>query len=74
MAKISKPTINRKGVPPPETETSINLVRIPDQDLVPLNFKVPAEFKREFKSHAAQLDTSMVQLLMECFVVYKNTK
>ncbi len=74
MAKISKPIINRKGAPPPEVEASTNLTRTPDQELRPMNFKVPAEFKREFKSYATQMDISMVQLLTTCFEFYKKSR
>ncbi len=74
MAKIKKPVINRKGAPPPELEASTNLTREPDQELKPLNFKVPAEFKREFKTYATQLDMSMVDLLQACFEFYRNSR
>ena len=72
MAKIKKPVFNRKGAPPSEIEASINLTREPDQELKPLNFKVPAEFKREFKTYATQMDMSMVTLLQACFEFYKS--
>lgn len=55
-------------------EASTNLTRTPDQDLRPMNFKVSAEFKREFKSYATQMDISMVQLLQECFEFYRNSR
>ncbi|MCF8243864.1 MAG: hypothetical protein K9J37_01890 [Saprospiraceae bacterium] len=74
MAKISKPTTNRKGAPPPEFEARINLSRNSDQDLRPLNFKVPAAFKREFKAYANEMDMSMVSLLVTCFEHYKSTR
>ena len=75
MAKISKPSsTNRKGTPPPDFEASANLTRTPDLDLKPLNFKVKAEFKREFKTYATVNDMSMVQLLQECFEYYKNSR
>ena len=75
MAKISKPSsTNRKGTPPPDFEASTNLNRTPDVDLKPLNFKVNAEFKREFKTYATVNDMSMVKLLQECFEYYKNSR
>ena len=75
MAKISKPSsANRKGAPPPELEASTNLTRTPNEDLKPLNFKVSAEFKREFKTYAAVNDMSMVQLLQDCFEHYKRSR
>ena len=72
MAKISKPVRITKGTPPPEMEASRTLTRAEDSELSPLNFKVPAEFKREFKTLAAQMDISMVELMMRCFQVYKE--
>lgn len=38
----------------------------------PLNFKVPVEFHREFKSYAAQHGMSMVELLQEGFRLIKK--
>lgn len=73
MAKINRPPVNRKGIPPADNETSRNLTRMPDQELRPLNFKVNAEFKREFKAYATQLDKSMVELLQDCFDFYKRS-
>lgn len=74
MAKIRKPLTNRKGVPPREVEATTNLVRSSDQDLRPMNFKVPSSFKREFKTYATELDMSMVDLLQQCFYFYKNNR
>jgi hypothetical protein len=37
----------------------------------PLNFKVPAEFRREFKTYAAQHNKKMKQLLYEAFAALK---
>jgi hypothetical protein len=39
---------------------------------MPLNFKVPAEFRREFKTYAAQHDLSLSKLLQESFRVLKE--
>ncbi|HHM21114.1 MAG TPA: hypothetical protein ENJ20_03725 [Bacteroidetes bacterium] len=64
--------MNRKGTPPPDFAAGNNLNRAPDGDLRALNFKVRAEFKREFKTYATSNDMSMVQLLQECFEYYKN--
>ena len=70
MAKISKPS--RKGTPPPEFEASTNLTRTPNEDLRPLNFKVKASFKREFKTYATANDMSMVDTLKEAFDLLKT--
>ena len=74
MAKIKKPSSNRKGAPPPEVEASANLERLPDTEMRPMNFKVSAAFKREFKSYATQMDISMVELLQRCFAFYRDSK
>ena len=74
MAKISKPATNRKGAPPPEFEAPVNLSRNADQDARPLNFKVSAAFKREFKAFANEMDVSMVSLLTTCFESYRNSR
>ncbi|GIV32412.1 MAG: hypothetical protein KatS3mg030_714 [Saprospiraceae bacterium] len=74
MAKISKPKRATKGAPPAEDEAPVNLKRSADQELKPMNFKVPAAFKREFKTYATELDMSMVELLQQCFYFYKSNR
>lgn len=37
----------------------------------PLNFKVPADFRREFKTYAAQHNKKLNQLLYESFAALK---
>ena len=37
----------------------------------PLNFKVPANFRREFKTYAAQHNKKLNQLLYEAFAALK---
>jgi excinuclease UvrABC nuclease subunit len=43
-----------------------------DGPVVPLHFKVPEQFRREFKTYAAQRGTSMLKLLIEGFELYKQ--
>jgi hypothetical protein len=38
---------------------------------MPLNFKVPADFRREFKTFAAQHNKKLNQLLYEAFAALK---
>jgi hypothetical protein len=40
---------------------------------MPLNFKVPADFRREFKTYAAQHNKKLNQLLYEAFAALKAT-
>ena len=65
---------SRKGLPPVELEASINLHTYDPDDLKPLNFKVPATFRKEYKSYATDNDMSMVELLQKSFEVYKQHK
>lgn len=74
MTKIAPPQRTTKGAPPAMSETLDNLDRPEAADLKPLNFKVPAEFHREFKAHAAIHGISMVELLKEGFDLVKARK
>ena len=42
--------------------------------LAPLNFKVPAKFRREYKIYALQHDMSMVELLQQSFQLMKSQR
>jgi len=42
--------------------------------LSPLNFRVPADFRREFKTYAAQHDLKLNELLRRSFQVYRQTQ
>ncbi|MET4103952.1 hypothetical protein ABIE58_003400 [Roseovarius sp. MBR-78] len=74
MTKIAPPQRTRKGAPPSPSETLDNLHRSEAAELKPLNFKVPAEFHREFKAHAAIHGVSMVELLREGFEMVKKKR
>jgi hypothetical protein len=39
---------------------------------LPLNFKVPPEFRREFKTYAAQHNKKLNELLYEAFAAWKE--
>jgi hypothetical protein len=43
-------------------------------ELVPLNFRLPASFRREFKTYAARHDMKLNELLRECFQAYRQVK
>ena len=43
----------------------------PTAGAMPLNFKVPSEFRREFKTYAAQHNKKLNQLLYEAFDALK---
>ncbi|MGL4667274.1 MAG: hypothetical protein ACRCWR_05025 [Saezia sp.] len=72
-----KPNSNRLGTAPQATALNTvgnNTSKASNSDLVPLNFKVEAEFKRDIKSFAASHDMSMVEVIKTAFEEYKKTK
>jgi hypothetical protein len=71
MAVISTPK-KRKGPPPAETVTSVNLAKASDTDKVPMNFKVTAEFRKTMKQYAAELGISMTDLLTTAVEEYRK--
>lgn len=83
MANIPPPSKAKpgKGAPPPPDRVLGNLekpelavvqqVKAEPKELAPLNFKVSAAFKRDFKVFAAQNGLSLVALLKEGFEAYK---
>ncbi len=70
MAKVPPP--KGKGEPPPAAATMGNLEKPETAQIVPLNFKVPPAFKREFKAYAAQQGKSMSRVLQEAFAALKD--
>ena len=73
MAKVPKPKAG-KGAPPPPSKTVENLERPDPAGQAPLNFKVSDDFKREFKTYAAQRGISMTKLLMDGFDLTKQQR
>ena len=75
MAK-AQPPVKRslKGEPPAPQTAPANLNRQPEDDMVLINFKVPAGFRREFKGFANEHDMSMTELLKQAFSTYKEIK
>ncbi len=67
MAKISPPKRKTKGAPPAAKRPSANLTKAESGASRPLNFRVPTEFHREFKTFAVLHDMSMLELLRRCF-------
>jgi hypothetical protein len=58
----------------PESDASILKFSsaLESDDLVSLNFRVPAHFHREFKVYAVQHDMSMVELVQHAFHFLKT--
>jgi len=67
---------NRKGSPPKDDQNTgvvgNNIQKAESADLVPLNFKVDPEFKKDYKTFASMHDISMVTLLKMTFELYKS--
>ncbi len=69
------PKKNTKGLPPkglPPQASNNNLNKPAQAELVPLNFKVPPEFAKEFKVFAAMHGLKLVDLLKLGFDAYKK--
>ena len=67
QAASSKPTIKpqaRRGKAEPAEEKEANLA--------PLNFRIPASFRREFKTYAATHDLKLNELLRRSFEAYRK--
>lgn len=67
-----------KGEPPMQNQhTGVvgnNIHKPASGELVPLNFKIEGELKKEFKTFATAHDLSMVDLLKNAFEFYKEHK
>lgn len=57
---------------PEDLQPSHNLSKEPPTELVPLNFKVPAEFRRDLKIEAADRGMTMTSLLYEMYECWKQ--
>lgn len=77
MATKTPPPPNKKsskGEPPQSSETRSNLTKPEPAKLVDLNFKVPAEFRKDFKIAAATHGIKQVELLHEIFESWSQSK
>ena len=61
-----------KGEPPAPTETRGNLSKPEPASVVALNFRVPSEFKRDFKVAAAVHGVTQSDLLQKAFAEWKQ--
>ncbi len=64
--------INAKGEPPTKEETKKNLLKPDMGKIVPLNFRVPASFKRDFKVAAANYGITQSELLQIAFKTWQE--
>jgi len=59
--------LKQPGIPQPDAKRGAP----PSSATTPLNFKVPFDFRRKFKTYAAQDNKEMNQLLYEAFAALK---
>lgn len=72
MATNTPPPPTKKGEPPARTETRRNLSKPQPEKIVALNFRVPAEFKKEFKIASATNGITQSELLQQAFDEWKK--
>ena len=78
MVDIKKPA-KKKTLPGPPTADESNastggLTKPEPSELVPMNFKVSAEFRKQYRTLAAMHDVSMTDILKESFELYRQQK
>jgi hypothetical protein len=74
-APIPVPVPVPTPVSPEDSPPAPKLAAVPtaaEEDLVPLNFRVPAAFKRKFKTYAASHDMFLTELLKLSFEAYQK--
>ena len=57
---------------PTRSAAAVATVKDDEAGLAPLNFKVPGEFRRAFKTYAAAHDLKLSKLLRLSFDAYRN--
>lgn len=79
--KLGKPTrkVSTKGAPPPveaatRTKKSNNLTKRPSDQMVALNFSVPAEFRTRFKMFAVMHDMKQIEVLFAAFEEFEKNR
>jgi hypothetical protein len=63
---------DQKGSPPERNNTKQNLKKPEPGVIVALNFRVPDEFKRDFKIASATFGITQSELLQQAFKLWKN--
>lgn len=66
------PSRLKKGNPPVRAEIRDNLSKPDPAKIVALNFRVPAEFKRDFKITAAIQGITQSELLQQAFLEWRQ--
>ena len=70
--KVPPAPKKQREAPPPLEETPQNLEKTPPLAAETLNFKVTADFRREYKVYAASRSMTMIDLLEQSFKIYKE--
>jgi hypothetical protein len=66
---MAKPQVRRKSQS--VRQLTQKTAEVSSAGAMPLNFKVPSDFRREFKTYAAQHNKKLNQLLYEAFAALK---
>ena len=61
-----------KGQPPKKVEAKANLAKPEPSEIVALNFRVPAEFEKDYKIAAATLGITQSDLLQQTFRLWQQ--
>ncbi len=72
QVKNSKSKSGLGSAPKREEPNITNLSKFPSDVLVSLSFKVPIEFRREYKQYALDKDKSMSDILKESFKAFRK--
>ena len=78
--KIDKPAPKKtKGTPPTavpalDSKKSNNLTKRPSDQMVALNFSVPAEFRTRLKMFAVMHDMKQVEVLIAAFEEFEKSR
>jgi len=62
--------LQRKGTPPKTEDASSTLSKPLDEELVALNFRVPAEFRKRVKQYALDHNTTGLDVMMKAVEKY----
>ncbi len=64
--------VGPKGLPPSDPSANLDRPVSKQEAIVPMGFKVPESFRKEYKTYAAMKGKKMVEVLMESFELYKR--
>ena len=71
---VPTPDMPTRAAGPAAAAEAARPARAPGEELVPLNFRLPASFRREFKTYAARHDLKLNELLRLCFDSYRRER